>query len=235
MNLSNLRPPKGQKHKKQRIGQGMGTGRGKYSGRGAKGAQLHLRLQHDARLRRRPDAAAPPPAEARVHQHLQERVRHRQFRPAGEAGRRYASTRTACSNSASSRSSATGLKILGTGELTRKITVQAHVFSKSALEKIQKAGGTAQVIGERVQVTDAPRSEVGIHEVFRSHRQYVPRFRTCASGFCSRWDCWPCTAWAATSRRPASTPTGWPSSSSRTQGIAVRLLRPVQRRQCSAG
>ncbi len=41
-----------------------------------------------------------------------------------------------------------GLKVLGTGQLTRKITVEAHQFSKSALEKIQKAGGTAQVIGE---------------------------------------------------------------------------------------
>jgi len=40
-----------------------------------------------------------------------------------------------------------GLKILGTGQLTRKITVEAHHFSKSALDKIQKAGGTAQVIG----------------------------------------------------------------------------------------
>jgi large subunit ribosomal protein L15 len=40
-----------------------------------------------------------------------------------------------------------GLKILGTGQLTRKITVEAHQFSKSALDKIQKAGGTAQVIG----------------------------------------------------------------------------------------
>src|SRR5580704_6767570 len=39
MNLSDLRPPKGQKQKKQRVGQGMGTGRGKYSGRGAKGAR----------------------------------------------------------------------------------------------------------------------------------------------------------------------------------------------------
>jgi large subunit ribosomal protein L15 len=39
MNLSKLRPPKGQKHKNQRIGQGMGSGRGKYSGRGAKGAK----------------------------------------------------------------------------------------------------------------------------------------------------------------------------------------------------
>src|SRR3982751_2521144 len=36
-NLSNLKPPAGQKHKKQRVGQGMGTGRGKYAGRGAKG------------------------------------------------------------------------------------------------------------------------------------------------------------------------------------------------------
>src|SRR5215470_2546929 len=39
MNLSQLRPPRGQKHKNQRIGQGMGSGRGKYSGRGAKGAK----------------------------------------------------------------------------------------------------------------------------------------------------------------------------------------------------
>src|SRR5438067_9901836 len=39
MNLSNLRPPKGQKKKQRRIGQGMGTGRGKFSGRGAKGAK----------------------------------------------------------------------------------------------------------------------------------------------------------------------------------------------------
>ena len=40
-----------------------------------------------------------------------------------------------------------GLKVLGAGELTRKITVEAHQFSKAALEKIQKAGGTAHVVG----------------------------------------------------------------------------------------
>jgi large subunit ribosomal protein L15 len=40
-----------------------------------------------------------------------------------------------------------GVKVLGTGVLTRKITVEAHHFSKSALEKIQQAGGTAQTIG----------------------------------------------------------------------------------------
>jgi large subunit ribosomal protein L15 len=40
-----------------------------------------------------------------------------------------------------------GLKVLGSGDLTRKLTVQAHVFSKSALDKIQKAGGSGEVIG----------------------------------------------------------------------------------------
>src|SRR5205809_6130242 len=39
MDLSQLKPPRGQKHKNQRIGQGMGSGRGKFSGRGAKGAK----------------------------------------------------------------------------------------------------------------------------------------------------------------------------------------------------
>jgi large subunit ribosomal protein L15 len=40
-----------------------------------------------------------------------------------------------------------GLKVLATGALTRKISVEAHFFSKSAMEKIQAAGGTATVIG----------------------------------------------------------------------------------------
>ena len=39
-----------------------------------------------------------------------------------------------------------GLKILGNGEITKKITVQAKVFSKSAKEKIEAAGGKAEVI-----------------------------------------------------------------------------------------
>jgi large subunit ribosomal protein L15 len=43
---------------------------------------------------------------------------------------------------------------LGTGQLTRKITVEAHQFSKSAVEKIQKAGGTAQTIGGAAPVSE---------------------------------------------------------------------------------
>ena len=39
-----------------------------------------------------------------------------------------------------------GLKILGNGELTKKINVKAHLYSKSALDKIQKLGGSAEVL-----------------------------------------------------------------------------------------
>ena len=40
-----------------------------------------------------------------------------------------------------------GLKVLGSGELARPIRVQAHLFSKSALEKIQAAGGSVEIVG----------------------------------------------------------------------------------------
>ena len=43
-----------------------------------------------------------------------------------------------------------GLKILGSGELTRKVSVKAHLFSKSAAEKIQKAGGAVETIEVKV-------------------------------------------------------------------------------------
>ena len=42
-----------------------------------------------------------------------------------------------------------GLKILGTGELKRRIVVKAHLFSESARKKIEAAGGTAEVIGAK--------------------------------------------------------------------------------------
>jgi large subunit ribosomal protein L15 len=44
-----------------------------------------------------------------------------------------------------------GLKVLGAGQLTRKVRVEAHHFSKSALDKIQAAGGEAVVIGAVVE------------------------------------------------------------------------------------
>ena len=146
MNLSQLRPPKGQKHKNQRIGQGMGSGRGKFSGRGAKGAKS---VSGYSRMRGFEGGQMP------LHRRLPKRGFTNIFR------KEYAIVNV---GKLEALESATfdpgkllelgvikklehGLKILGSGELKRKITVKAHVFSKSALEKIQAAGGTAEVIG----------------------------------------------------------------------------------------
>jgi large subunit ribosomal protein L15 len=146
MNLSNLKPPPGQKHKKQRVGQGMGTGRGKFSGRGAKGAKSVSGYS----IMRGFEGGQMP-----LHRRLPKRGFTNIFRKV------YAivnlSTLEKLDGDTFSpdhlmelglvKKLGAGLKILGSGELTRKITVHAHVFSKSALDKIQKAGGTGEIIG----------------------------------------------------------------------------------------
>ncbi len=145
MNLSQLRPPAGQKHKKQRVGQGMGTGRGKYSGRGAKGAKS---ISGYSRMRGFEGGQMP------LHRRLPKRgftnIFRKQFAVVNvgrlEALEGGSFTPERLLELGVIHKLKDGLKILGTGELKRKVSVRAHLFSKSALEKIQKAGGTAEVI-----------------------------------------------------------------------------------------
>ena len=147
MNLSQLKPPPGQKHKKRRLGQGMGTGRGKFSGRGAKGAKS---VSGYSRMRGFEGGQMP------LHRRLPKRGFTNIFK------KEYAIVNVSSLEKLEGSSfdaesllklgvirklKQHGLKILGSGELKRKITVKADVFSKSALEKIQAAGGTAEVIG----------------------------------------------------------------------------------------
>jgi large subunit ribosomal protein L15 len=146
MNLSNLRPPKGQKQKRQRIGQGMGTGRGKYSGRGAKGARS---ISGYSMMRGFEGGQMP------LHRRLPKRGFKNIFRKEyaivnvgrleGLEGDAFNPGRLL--ELGVIKKLGAGLKVLGSGDLTRKLTVQAHVFSKSALDKIQKAGGSGEVIG----------------------------------------------------------------------------------------
>jgi large subunit ribosomal protein L15 len=146
MNLSQLKPPKGQKHKKQRVGQGMGTGRGKFSGRGAKGAKS---VSGYSRMRGFEGGQMP------LHRRLPKRGFTNIFR------KEYAIVNVAALEALEGDSFTPeslmklgvihklkdGLKILGSGELKRKISVHAHIFSKSASEKIQAAGGTVEILG----------------------------------------------------------------------------------------
>jgi large subunit ribosomal protein L15 len=145
MNLSNLRPPKGQRHKKRRLGQGMGTGRGKYSGRGAKGAKS---ISGYSKMRGFEGGQMP------LHRRLPKRgfknIFHKEYAVVnvGALEKLEGDSFTAESLMAAGvvKKLGAGLKILGNGELTRKISVHAHVYSKSALDKIQKAGGSAEVL-----------------------------------------------------------------------------------------
>jgi large subunit ribosomal protein L15 len=146
MNLSQLKPPKGQKHKDQRIGHGMGSGRGKYSGRGAKGAKS---VSGYSRMRGFEGGQMP------LHRRLPKRGFTNIFR------KEYAIVNLGSLEKLEGgafdpgrllelgaiRKLKHGLKILGSGELKRAITVKAHIFSKSAREKIEAAGGTVEVIG----------------------------------------------------------------------------------------
>ncbi|MGH9652936.1 MAG: 50S ribosomal protein L15 [Bryobacteraceae bacterium] len=147
MNLSNLRPPKGQKHKKQRIGQGMGSGRGKYSGRGAKRQKS---ISGYSKMRGFEGGQMP------LHRRLPKRGFHNIFRKeyaiinigALEKLEGDNFTPESLVERGVVKKLNTGLKVLGNGDLTRKISVRAHIYSKSALEKIQKAGGSAEVIAK---------------------------------------------------------------------------------------
>src|SRR5580698_3236430 len=146
MNLSQLRPPAGQKHKKQRVGQGMGTGRGKYSGRGAKGAKS---VSGYSRMRGFEGGQMP------LHRRLPKRGFTNIFKKEWaivNVGTMETLDGTTFDPGALLELGAIkklkhGLKILGSGDLKRAITVKAHIFSKSAREKIEAAGGTVEVIG----------------------------------------------------------------------------------------
>ena len=145
MNLSQLKPPPGQKHKKQRIGQGMGTGRGKYSGRGAKGAKS---VSGYSRMRGFEGGQMP------LHRRLPKRgftnIFHKEYAivnvGALEALEGDVFSPESLLEAGVIHKLKDGLKILGSGELKRKLTVRANLFTKSALEKIKAAGGTAEVI-----------------------------------------------------------------------------------------
>lgn len=146
MNLSNIKPPAGQKKNKRRLGQGMGSGRGKYAGRGAKGAKS---ISGYSRMRGFEGGQMP------LHRRLPKRgFSNAMFK------KTYAIVNVAALNDlqgdnfdVASLTAAgvikkleDGLKVLGNGDITRAITVTAHVFSAAAKEKIEKAGGTVHVI-----------------------------------------------------------------------------------------
>jgi len=145
VSLSTLRPPRGSRKKKVRVGRGMGSKLGKTSGSGNKGQKSRRGYS-----RRRGFEGGQMP----LHRRIPKRGFHNPFGssfavinieelnafPAGETVtpdllRAHGFVRTA-----------EPVKILGDGELKTKLAVHAHAFSASAKEKITKAGGSFEVL-----------------------------------------------------------------------------------------
>jgi large subunit ribosomal protein L15 len=147
MDLSNLKPPKGMKHPKKRIGRGQGSGNGKTAGRGHKGAKSRSGFK----FKRGFEGGQMP-----LHRRVPKRGFHNHFRVEYEvvnldllAAKFDAGTvvtpELLRERGLVSRGSAP-IKILARGDVGKALTVRAHKFSGSAAEKIAKAGGSTEVI-----------------------------------------------------------------------------------------
>ena len=153
--LHSIRPKPGSTHPRKRLGRGKGTGQGKTAGRGHKGAgarsgakdkrnyeggqnPIHMRM----RKLRGPNKKMSMPFEPfRTHtQHVNLDDLARRFDD-GASVDLAALKRTGLATKRD-----VPVKILGRGELDKKLTVHAHKFSKTARERIESAGGTCQLI-----------------------------------------------------------------------------------------
>jgi large subunit ribosomal protein L15 len=150
MNLSTLKPPAGQTKPRKRIGRGMGSGHGKTSTRGSKGQRAGTGFGQ-----KRGFEGGQMPLHRRLPKRGFTNIFKKEFAIVNLIQLEKADGDTFTVDSLRElglvKKLGEGLKVLGTGVLTKKITVEAHHFSKSAMEKIQKAGGTAQVIGAATQ------------------------------------------------------------------------------------
>jgi large subunit ribosomal protein L15 len=146
MNLSGIKPPKGQVKLRKRIGRGMGSGHGKTATRGSKGQHAGTGFSQ-----KRGFEGGQMPLHRRLPKRGFTNIFKKQFAIVnlGRLEKLEGDTFTIDTMLSLGLINKVydGVKVLGTGVLTRKITVEAHHFSKSALEKIQQAGGTAQMIG----------------------------------------------------------------------------------------
>jgi large subunit ribosomal protein L15 len=146
MNLSGIKPPKGQVKAKKRIGRGMGSGHGKTATRGSKGQHAGTGFSQ-----KRGFEGGQMPLHRRLPKRGFKNIFKKQFAIVNlgrlEKLEGNSFTIDTMLELGLINKVYDGVKVLGTGVLTRKITVEAHHFSKSALEKIQQAGGTAQMIG----------------------------------------------------------------------------------------
>jgi large subunit ribosomal protein L15 len=147
MSLNNLRPPRGAKHAKKRIGRGQGSGQGKTAGRGHKGAKSRSGFK----FKRGFEGGQMP-----LHRRVPKRGFHNLFRVSYDVvnldtlGAKFDAGTVVTPELLREHGLLPGgtspVKVLARGEVGKALTVRAHKFSGKAAEKISAAGGTVEAI-----------------------------------------------------------------------------------------
>ncbi|MDH7570532.1 MAG: 50S ribosomal protein L15 [Armatimonadota bacterium] len=143
--LARLRPAEGAVHPRKRVGRGIGSGSGKTAGRGTKGQNARGSVRPGFEGGQTPLARRVPRLRGFKPPHRKEFaiVNLAQLKVFEENAH---VTPEVLIERGIIRDVKDGLKVLGNGELPHALTVSAHKFSAAAQEKIQAAGGTAEVI-----------------------------------------------------------------------------------------
>jgi large subunit ribosomal protein L15 len=147
MDLSNLKPAQGAKQTRKRVGRGPGSGNGKTAGRGHKGAQSRSGYSY----KRGFEGGQMP-----LHRRVPKRGFNNLFRTEyavvnlDQLEAQFEKGATVSPESLREAGLIHGkrlpIKVLGRGELTKALTVQAHKFSGKAAEKLAAAGGKAEAL-----------------------------------------------------------------------------------------
>ncbi len=145
MELHDLKPPKGSKKTRKRVGRGPGSGLGKTSGRGHKGAGQRSGSKHRAWME-----GGQMPLARRIPKFGFRNIFRKEYQIVNVADL----TRLEAGDVTPETLKEAGLihktnvpvKVLGNGEVEKAYTVKAAAFSKSAVEKLEKAGGKAEVV-----------------------------------------------------------------------------------------
>src|ERR1700704_5652759 len=147
MDLSDLKPPKGAKHSKKRVGRGQGSGNGKTAGRGHKGAQS----RSGYKFKRGFEGGQMP-----LHRRVPKRGFHNPFRTEyavvnlDTLAERFDAGTVVTPELLRERGIIHGtgnrIKVLARGDIGKKLPVHAHKFSGKAAENIAAAGGASEAI-----------------------------------------------------------------------------------------
>jgi large subunit ribosomal protein L15 len=152
VDLSNLKPFYGAKHKEKRVGRGHGSGHGKTSGRGHKGQKAREGLD----IRPFFEGGQTP-----IHRRLPKRGFKNIFKVeyavvnVGALSKAFSPNEVVDENSLREKGLIKGkgkpIKLLGNGEITIPLTIRVHAVSRSAKEKVEKAGGRVELIKKVVK------------------------------------------------------------------------------------